>query len=167
LISLEAHRDHDHPVERWMRWTLVAALAVLAVAALGDVFGQHPTTAEADAAAATVRVKSPDAIRGGLLFQSRIQVAAHAPIRRPTLFLGSGWLDNLTLNTVEPGPTKESSEAGGVALEFPRLEAGRTLTVYLQFQVNPTTVGRRSQDVVLRDGERRIAVVERTVTVFP
>jgi len=39
--------------------------------------------------------------------------------------------------------------------------------VYIPFQVNPTTVGRRAQGVVLRDGGRRIAAVERTLTVFP
>jgi len=39
--------------------------------------------------------------------------------------------------------------------------------VYLQCQVNPTNVGRRSQDVALLDGNRPIVSVDRTVTVFP
>jgi hypothetical protein len=39
--------------------------------------------------------------------------------------------------------------------------------VYIPFQVNPTTVGRRTQELELRDGDRRIAAVERTLTVFP
>ena len=37
----------------------------------------------------------------------------------------------------------------------------------LQFQVNPTTVGRRSQAVELYDGSRLVARVNRTVTVYP
>ena len=37
----------------------------------------------------------------------------------------------------------------------------------MQFQVNPTNVGRRSADVELYDGETLIATVERTMTVFP
>jgi hypothetical protein len=47
------------------------------------------------------------------------------------------------------------------------MPAGRMLTVYFQFQVDPTTVGRRRQDVVLRDGTRELTAVRRTVTVFP
>jgi len=39
--------------------------------------------------------------------------------------------------------------------------------VYFQFQVEPTTVGRRSQDVVLRDGSRQLVEIRRAVTVFP
>jgi hypothetical protein len=38
--------------------------------------------------------------------------------------------------------------------------------LYMQFQVNPTTVGRRSQEVRLTDGSRTLLVVHRTVTVF-
>ena len=37
----------------------------------------------------------------------------------------------------------------------------------MQFQVNPTNVGRRSADVALYDGEELLAGVDRTVTVFP
>ncbi|MBA2568448.1 MAG: hypothetical protein H0V11_03780, partial [Actinobacteria bacterium] len=46
-------------------------------------------------------------------------------------------------------------------------DAGRKLVVYLQYQVNPTNVGRRSQDVELYDGEVLLTEVDRTVTVFP
>ena len=45
--------------------------------------------------------------------------------------------------------------------------AGRKLVVYLQYQVNPTNVGRRSQDVELHDGETLLAEADRTLTVFP
>jgi hypothetical protein len=33
--------------------------------------------------------------------------------------------------------------------------------------VNPTEIGRRSQDVELHDGERRLIHIDRTVTIFP
>jgi hypothetical protein len=39
--------------------------------------------------------------------------------------------------------------------------------LYMQFQVNPTNVGRRSADVGLYDGDELLASVDRTVTVFP
>jgi hypothetical protein len=167
FISLGAHRDHDHPVERWTRWALVAALVALAGAALGNVFGQRPSTVAAASPAATLRVSVPSALRGGLVFQGRFEVVARQPIRRPTLVLGSGWFENMSFNTILPEPEKTTTQEESVVLEYPPLTAGRTLTVYIPFQVNPTTVGRRTQAVVLRDGNRRIAFVERTVTVFP
>lgn len=142
-------------------------MLALAIAALVGVFGQRPTTDSVSGSEATLRVEGPSALRGGLLFQGRFEVAAAQTIRRPTLLLDEGWFDGITLNTVQPEPTETRSENAGIAFEFPPLEAGRTLTVYLEFQVNPTTVGRRSQDVALRDGDRPIEVLERTVTIFP
>ena len=166
-ISLEAHRDHDHPVERAARWVFFAAVAALAAAALADVFGQRPSTATADAPAATLRVKAPTALRGGLVFQARFEVAAHHRIRRPTLVLGAGWFENMSFNTILPEPVRTTSEGEDVLLEFSALLPGRTLTVYIPFQINPTTVGRREQDVVLRDGRRPIATIDRSLTVYP
>jgi hypothetical protein len=37
----------------------------------------------------------------------------------------------------------------------------------MEFQVNPTNVGRRSQDVELRDGDRLLARADRAVTILP
>jgi hypothetical protein len=167
FISLEAHRDHAHPVERWIRWVFVGALGGLALVALLGVFGQRPKSVAAVTPDAILRVRAPDAIRGGLLFQGRFEVAATNPIRRPVLILGAGWLDNLTINTIVPEPIRATSVEKGLALEYAPMPAGRMLTVYLQFQVDPTTVGRRRQDVVLRDGRRELTAVRRTVTVFP
>jgi hypothetical protein len=166
-ISLEEHRDDDHPVEHWARWIFVAALTALAIAGLADVFGQQPSTFAADSRDATLRVQVPSALRGGLVFQARLEVAARRAIRKPTLVLSSGWFENMSFNTILPEPEHTTSEGMDVVFEYPPLRRGGTLTVYIPFQVNPTTVGRRTQGVVLRDGDRRLAAVERTVTVFP
>lgn len=39
--------------------------------------------------------------------------------------------------------------------------------LFIYFQVNPTNVGHRSQSVELRDGDERLAVVHRSITIFP
>jgi hypothetical protein len=167
FISLGEHRDHDHPAERWIRWIFVGLLVSLAVAGLANVFGQRPSTAAAETRDATLRLRAPHAIRGGLLFQGRFEVVARRALGKPTVVLDAGWFDNLTINTIVPEPVRSTSVGQGIALEYGRLPAGRTLTVYFQFQVEPTTVGRRSQDVVLRDGSRQIVEIRRAVTVFP
>jgi hypothetical protein len=167
FISLELHRDNDRVVEKWVRRVVLAVLLGLAIAALFDVFGQRPSTDEAVGPAATLRLTSPNAVRGGLLYEGKLQVRATSRLRRPTIVLDEGWVDGFTLNAIVPEPLKETSEPDGVALEFAPLPPGQTLTVFLSSHVDPTTVGRHSQGVRLRDGEQQIAEVARTVTVFP
>ena len=81
--------------------------------------------------------------------------------------LDEGWTEQLSINTLAPAPAAEETRDGMLALDYGALEPGEQLVAYLQFQVNPINVGRRSQDVVLADGERVIASVERPVTFLP
>jgi hypothetical protein len=166
-ISLEFHRDNDHLVERAIRWFVIAALLLMALAALANVFGQHHILLVARSDAATVRVSAPRALRSGLLYQGKFQVEAHDRLRRPTLVLAPGWWDAMSVNSIEPQPTRSSSRDGSIAMEFDPLAAGSTLTVYVYLQVNPTTAGRRDQSVALRDGSRVLASIDHTVNVFP
>ena len=39
--------------------------------------------------------------------------------------------------------------------------------LYVQFQTNPTNVGRKATDVQLEDGERLLLSVDRKLTVLP
>jgi hypothetical protein len=112
-------------------------------------------------------VDAPPHLRGGLLFQARFEIHAKRRIAHPKLVLSSGWLDAMTLNTVEPSPLSESSGDDGLSMSFEALPAGHMLIVWTDWQVNPTNVGRRSQDVSLFDGSEPIAFADRTVTVFP
>ncbi len=166
-ITLEAHRDDRHRVERSARWLIVAVLTAVSLGGLANVFGQRPTVDVAAGPDAALRVSTPAALRGGLLFQAKLEVLARQAVSKPTLVLDRGWTDAITVNTILPEPTRSSSERGRVELEFERLRPGSTLTVYVELQVNPTTTGRREQGVELRDGDRTIATVERSVTIFP
>jgi hypothetical protein len=73
----------------------------------------------------------------------------------------------MTLNSLVPGPVGEASRNGRIAFQLGHIPAGQLHRLFLQFQVNPTNVGHRSQDVDLYDGERRLAHIDRNVTVFP
>jgi hypothetical protein len=52
-------------------------------------------------------------------------------------------------------------------LELGHVRPGTSYILFMQLQVNPTNVGHRSQDVALYDGDRFLAKVDRSVTVFP
>lgn len=166
-ISLEFHRDDDHLAERAIRWIVLGALALIALAGLANVFGQRHVLLVARSNAATVRVSAPGALRSGLLYQGKFEIEAHERLRRPTLVLARGWWDAMSVNSIEPQPTRSWSRDGNVALEFGPIAPGRPFTVYLYLQANPTTAGRRDQSVELRDGSRALASIDRTVNVFP
>jgi hypothetical protein len=68
---------------------------------------------------------------------------------------------------VEPSPVGEASRDGNLVFELGHIAAGTSYIFFLQLQVNPTNIGRRSQDVALFDGEKFLTKVHRTVTVFP
>jgi hypothetical protein len=159
--------DADPRAELVARRVLIALIVLLAVLALANVFGQDETTSRAVAAGASLEVSAPERLRGGLFFQGRFTIGADRQLENATLVLDRGWLEGMHINTIEPAPVGESSRDGKLALDFGRVPAGDFLVAYLQFQVNPTNVGRRSQDVELYDDDRLLASVDRTVTVLP
>ena len=166
-LDVARHRDQPGRGEIVARRVVMGLLTALAVAALLEAFGQSPQTSTAGAERATLEVSAPARLRGGLFFQGKFTVRAQGAIENATLVLAPGWMENTHINTIEPAPTEEASRNGDLALSFGPLAAGDELVLYMQFQVNPTNVGRRSADVALYDGDELLASVDRTVTIFP
>jgi hypothetical protein len=167
-LSLGHHRDlvgrERRPIVRWILATVLGGLVVLG---LLNAFGQRPATTVATSPTAELKVYSPERVRGGLIFESRLHIKAIREIRDATLVLDPGWLEGMTLNTVEPSPIGESSRDGRLAFELGHIPAGNDYLFFLQFQVNPTNVGHRDTDIDLYDGDRRLLHVDRTITVWP
>jgi hypothetical protein len=151
----------------WYRRALLCLIAVLPVLALLNIFGQHPTVSTANAAAAELKITAPSRLRGVLLFQVSAQVTAHRTIAKPQLVFARGWWDSMSVNSIEPDPSTQSSRDGSVVLTYDKLPAGHKLVIWIYFQVNPTNVGKRREDVELEDGSTPIASVHRSLTIFP
>jgi hypothetical protein len=151
----------------WVRRSLLAVIAVLPVLALLNIFGQRPQRIEAQAPAAGLTLSTPNRIRGGLLFQSKITVVARQRLAQPKIVLDQGFLNGLTVNTIEPQASQELNRDGRLVLEYDAIAAGEQLTVWIQYQVNPTTVGSRTQRVELDDGQTPITTITRHTTSFP
>jgi hypothetical protein len=167
-IVLKRHRDLEG--RGWHVWLQRACLLVLTafiVTALLDVFGQRPSTTSAASAAATLELNAPDSFRGGLLWGAQIRVHAHRDVKNAILVLDSGWLDGFTMNTMQPTPLGSASRDGKLVLTLGHIPAGHTYTLWMQFQVNATQVGVDTQDVVLLDGQQRLAELKRSVTTYP
>jgi hypothetical protein len=166
-LTLRRNRDRSGRQEAVIRRVLLGLLCLVLLAGLLNVFGQRPATSEAGTAAASLKVYAPDRVRGGLYYEARFTVTAHRDLKEATLVLDSGWLEGITINTVEPSPVGEASRDGKLVLTLGHIPAGTSYILFLQLQINATNVGHRPQDVALYDGDTFLTSVERTVTVFP
>ena len=151
----------------WTRRAVMTVFAAISVLGLLDVFGQGTTQSTASTPAAVLRVTAPAAVRGGLFFQSRVEIRARRAIAHPRLVLDEGWIEGMQVNSIEPNPVGEASRDGRVVLSYDGLQAGERLVAWLEFEVNPTSSGRRSYGLELDDADTRIATVSRRITVFP
>jgi hypothetical protein len=151
----------------WARRGFMALFAAFAALALLDVFGQRSTERAAASDVATLRLSSPSSVRGGLFFQSRVDVRALRTIEHPRLVLDDGWVEGMQVNSISPSAVGEAARDGRIVLSYNRLDAGERLVVWLQFQVNPTALGRRSYDVELDDETTPIVRINRGITVLP
>jgi hypothetical protein len=151
----------------WARRAVLMVFAVIALLGLLDVFGQGTTQTAATTPAAVLRVTAPKAVRGGLFFQSRVDIRTRRTIAHPRLVLDEGWVEGMQFNSTEPAPVSEASRDGRVVLSYDGIDAGERLIVWLQFEVNPTSVGHRPYGLELDDADTQVAAVHRWITVFP
>jgi hypothetical protein len=167
-IVLRRHRDlGPRESDIWVRRGLFALVCAVPVLALLNLFGQRPDTSTGVAAAARLSVSAPSRVRGGLLYQARFRIDARKNLTQAALVLDRGWLDGLTINTIEPSPVSQASENGKLGLDLGPISRGKSYVLFVDFQVNPTTLGRQDQTLTLYDGNRALVTIHRTFTIFP
>ena len=167
-LTLARHRDLEGRENRpYVRWALLTILGLLCLLGLLNAFGQRPQTATGSADGVELEVYSPERLRSGLFFMSRFTIRAERELEAATLVRDPGGLEGSTLNPLAPSPVGEASRDGKLAFDLGHVPAGAEHVFFLHFQVNPTEVGRRPQDVALFDGQTEILRLDRTVTVYP
>lgn len=167
-LTLKRHRDlAGRDAYTRIRRGILAALAAVLVLALLNEFGQRPHTSVATAEAAKLSVYAPTRARSGLVYAARFRIDARRELKDAQLVLSPGWADGYTFNGEVPQPVGEASRNGKLAFDLGHIPAGEHYTFFASLQINPTNVGRHTQDVELDDGSTRIATVHRHVMVFP
>lgn len=149
------------------RRVLLCCIAALPILALLNVFGQHPSTSVARGPVADVSVTAPSRLRSGLIFQVRVEVSAHRKIDQLEAVFEEGWWESMSVNAIVPEPTEEKSEQGKVVLQYGKLQPHDKLIFWIYFQANPTNVGKRREDVEIRDNMTPLAHIHRSMTIFP
>jgi hypothetical protein len=167
-IDIERYRDlNGRDVGPWFKRVVRVLFLAWAILVLLGLIGQHPKAQTSTGPAASLQVDSPTRLRGGLYFQVRVTIKATRAIQNPRLVLDSGWFDGITINTSSPQASQELSRRDSVVYEYNQLSPGDKQTVWIEAQVNPTTVGRRVQSISLDDGNVQLARVTRHLFVFP
>jgi hypothetical protein len=169
-LVLRRHRDLEglRRSEVWARRSILGAIGLFSVLGLANVFGQRPATVQAEVPAAKVKVYAPTAVRGGDFMEARFHITAKRDLAKARLLLDPGWLEGMSVNTIEPSPVGEASANGRLALTLGHIPAGQSYILFMQFQVNPTNIAwRRPQNVDLFDGSTHLARLHRSITIFP
>src|SRR3954463_2609346 len=168
-IVLKRDRDLEGRAwEIWLRRGLFTLLPLVSLLGLLNVFGQHASTTTANAAgAASLKLYAPSRVRGGLIYEARFHITAQRDLKHATLVLSPGWLEGMTVNTIEPSPVNEGSDNGRLTLDLGHVPAGESHLLFMQFQTNPTNVGHRDASVTLKDGDTTLLHLPRRVTIFP
>lgn len=167
-LTLETNRDRRHWWQSvWIRRVLLLLPLVLVSAGLLNRFGQRPTSTVVTAGAAKLTVLAPTDGRSGLIYAARFRIDAIRELKQATLLLDGGWADGYTVNGAAPQPLTQGSANGKLNFGFGNIPAGHQVTFWLSLQINPTTIGRHRQNVWLYDGNRLVAVVKRSIRIFP
>jgi hypothetical protein len=167
FLTLTHNRDGAGRTEMPIRRAIMALVALFCLAGLLNIFGQRPETSKAAVSAASLKLYAPSRVRGGLYYESRFTIDAAQDVKKATLVLDPGWVEGITINTIEPSPIGEASRNGKLVLELGHIPAGKTYLLFIQAQVNPTNIGHRSQDAALYDGDTFLTSIDREMTIYP
>ena len=167
-IELPRHLElHGPGFNRPLRYALLSLLGAFLLLGLANVFGQSPRTHVVDTPSAKLELYVPSQLRGGLLFEARFAITAHRDLRNALLLFSPGWNEGMQLNTIEPSPLGQASRNGDMLFTLGHIPTGQKYRLFMEFQVNPTNIGRRRGDVTLYDGGTKVATIRRTISVFP
>jgi hypothetical protein len=168
-IVLRRHRDLEgRRYQVWVRRAIVALIAAVPLlVGLANVFGQQSSTTTAAGPAATLTLDAPTRLRGGLIYEAHLTIQARQGVEHAALLLHPDWMNGMTLNSLEPSPSEETSQNGLLRFDYGEIPAGQRFEIFLQYQVNPTSTGKRKQWVQLVDGDTVLASIQRTLVIFP
>jgi hypothetical protein len=167
LFSELAEDRRGHAAGLRARRVLLTGFAILSALALWGLFGQRASETTASAPAASLTLSAPHTVRGGLFFQSRLEIRTATAIGHPRVVLDKGWVEGMQVNSIEPAAQSESSRHGRIVLSYDPLKGGDVFDIWLQFEVDPTNVGHRSYGIELDDAEHRVVRIDRSITILP
>lgn len=160
---------HVRPVAGWRRHASplsLAAFGAVFVLALSGLLG-HERQWEAQTGPTSLSVHMPEVIRNGEFFEMRIRIESSELIGQLVVGIDQAIWEDMTVNTLIPSASEESSEDGEYRFTFAEMEAGTQFLLKVDLQVNPDILGGNEGDVIVYDGEEELARLAVGIGVLP
>ena len=161
--------EHQRPLAAWQRHASPLSLVVFAVVVglgLSGTLG-HERDWTARSSGVDLAVHAPEVIRNGEFFELRVSVVSSEPLDEPVIGVDASLWEDMTVNTMIPAATDESSEDGELRFTFAPLDAGVAFLWKVDLQVNPDIVLGNAGTLTVYDGDRPLASTDVTVGVLP
>ena len=144
---------------------IVLLSLVMATALLG--FAGREETLSASGGGVRLEWHAPTLIRNGEFLEMRIRLDADERVSRPVLGVGASLWEDITINTFIPAATDESSVDGEFRFEFAPVEAGSSLLIKIDGQINPDILGGNAGTVTVYDGQEPLVSLPIRMEVLP
>jgi hypothetical protein len=160
---------HIQPVDGWQRHASPLSLVVFGVVILLALTGMlgHEREWNAESGGTALTVHMPQVIRNGEFFEMRIAVESDEPIGELVVGIDQAIWEDMTVNTLIPAATDESSEDGEFRFTFAGLPAGTPFRLKIDAQVNPDILGGNEGTVTVYDGEEALVEADVGIGVLP
>lgn len=112
-------------------------------------------------------VHSSEIIRNGEFFEMRVTVESEDALGELVIGIEDGLWEDMTVNTLIPGPVDEASNDGEFRLTFAELDANTPFLLKVDLQVNPDIVAGNDGAVTVYDGEEPMVTTDLSITVLP
>lgn len=136
-------------------------------ALLGAFGGGKARSVVGDSAAATLEIHTPRVLRNGMFFETRIRMAAKAPVADAVIVVPASLWRDMTINTMIPAPSEEKAEKGAFRFSYGAMKPGDMLDIKIDGQVNPPLFAGNRGTIELHDGERMLVRAPVEITVLP
>lgn len=161
--------EHVRELTGWRHHASPLSLVVFGVVvalALSGILG-HERDWEVTSGDATLRVHMPETIRNGEFLEIQLEVESATAIGELVIGVEASLWQDITVNTMVPAATEESSEDGELWFTFAALDPGTTFLWKVDAQVNPDSIGGTEGTITVYDGDEPLVSQPIRMTVLP
>ncbi|RZK02131.1 MAG: hypothetical protein EOO76_08045 [Novosphingobium sp.] len=167
-IGIEAR--HLAPASSgWLRTSLTVVLigGPLMAALLGWLGGGDEKIFAARGQQVSLAVETPDILRSGNWFETRVVVEPRADINDLAIAIDQPLWRGMSIDTTVPDAEKVDTLDDRFTYSFGPIKAGERFVLKIDGQIQPRGLRRLEGKVAVLDGERRLIEVPVAVTVLP